>query len=163
MSPARKTVVLACALLYGCAELHERRSDPPAEVGSEEATQEDQVPVETSDASELATVDASAPHAREPVQANSVESCAVRVFDPSTGPDAAGEPERCTYTIALRGVNPKYVRVTVNGTPRALTDPNGWAFEPDGGVATLLGASCDEARAGAVVRIQNECSLLPLI
>jgi hypothetical protein len=57
-------------------------------------------------------------------------------------------------------LNPRYTRLIVNGTTRFFSDPDGWDFDSDTGAVTLLGAACDEAQAGAIVSIQNECPLL---
>jgi hypothetical protein len=94
---------------------------------------------------------------------NTLAPCEARDFDPSLRPDDDGPASRCRYQVLPEGVDAQYVRVEVGDRTLWLDHtPDGWTFEVETRLVRLLGAACDEARAGARVRIQNECALVPL-
>lgn len=115
-------------------------------------------------AGEREIADEHAPAQERDAQDDTLAPCEVRDFDPSQRPDDDGPASRCRYQGIPEGVDAQYVRVEVADRTLWLDHaPDGWTLEAETGLVRLLGAACDEARAGALVRIQNECDVPILI
>jgi hypothetical protein len=135
--PIRRAVVFVCWLGYACSEAHDSSAHEPAD----------------------ASLDAAA--SDRDAQGDALGVCEVRDFDPSQRPDDDGPASRCRYQVIPDGVDAQFVRVMVGDRTLWLNHaPNGWTLEAEAGIVRLLGTACDEARAGAPVRIQNECALV---
>jgi hypothetical protein len=64
----------------------------------------------------------------------------------------------CTVTMNARVVGDASLgMVSVNGTPVAYMDPNGWILEADSVSVTLVGAACENFKATGDLHIAFPC------
>jgi hypothetical protein len=149
----RLGALFVCWLGYACTEAHGPRVAEQRDGAEDRGAGDGGDPPD----SVSAPVDAAAFD-----QDGALGVCAAREFDPSERPDDDGPASRCRYRVLPGVVDPTYVRVMVGGRTRPLGHaPDGWTWDAETDTVTLLGTACDEARAGALVRIQNECAVVP--
>jgi hypothetical protein len=98
-------------------------------------------------------------------QAGISDLCAKQSFD-SLSPGEVLMPSPCSYRVPNwpQIVDPRYIRVIVDGSTRQLgLAANGWLVAEDGYSVTLLGTACEAARAGTEISITSECIPVPAI
>ena len=68
----------------------------------------------------------------------------------------------CSYTLARSVVDPRYVRVRVDGETISFDDPNGWSLSDDKTTVTLEGESCAllQTGEGHTVDVAVECKIV---
>jgi hypothetical protein len=161
----RRSCALVGLTIAACAEMHGLSAEVDADTSLE--------PVASAARDAGSVVDDSGAQLVDPPRSDEAPGapflpldagpCELHVIQP-TSAEVAGQPVSCSYALSGPAYLPQGLLISVDGTRRARDDAkDGWRLSDDKRTVVLLGAACDEMRAGKAWEVTVLCMTLQLI
>jgi hypothetical protein len=143
----RRSCALVGLTIAACAEMHGLSAEVDADTSLE--------PVASAARDAGSVVDDSGAQLVDPPRSDVIQP---------TSAEVAGQPVSCSYALSGPAYLPQGLLISVDGTRRARDDAkDGWRLSDDKRTVVLLGAACDEMRAGKAWEVTVLCMTLQLI